>query len=287
MKNNFTKIFSLTLGSLIFFHSALICDEIVTNVTPAQEKAEIMRHLEEYLNLGGLPEVYKFGKAMAVRTYEDIITKDIILRFKIKKTSEFKDLAKYLISNSCEEASFSKLAKRLGIKHISTISKWVSYIENAFLVFRLEKFDFKLKQQFIAPKKIYCTDTGIVDTIGFKFSENKGKILENAVAIELQRRKEKEKEIEVYYWKDVMQHEVDFAIKRKTKIIQLIQATYINNAGELKEKRINSLIKASKALKCNALTVITQDYEGENKYGTKKIKFIPLWKWLLENKTSG
>lgn len=246
-----------------------------------EERARIFSYLNDYLVLGGLPEVYKFGKAIAVKIYEDILTKDIVLRYKINKVGEFKNLAKYLISNSSEEVSFTKLSNILGVKHVSTISKWVSYIENAFLIFRLERFDFKLKQQFIAPKKIYCLDTGVVDSIGFKFSENKGKILENSVAVELQRRKEKNN-LEIYYWKDARQNEVDFVIKQRTKVIQLIQATYISSKLEIKEKRIKSLLKASKELKCNNLLVITWDYEAEERIDSKKIKFVPLWKWLLE-----
>jgi len=170
----------------------------------------------------------------------------------------------------------------LGIKHVSTISNWVSYMEDAFLIFRLERFSFKLKQQFIAPRKIYCIDTGIVNSIGFKFSENRGKILENVIAIELQRRKEKQKDLEVYYWKDAQQNEVDFVIKEKTKIIELIQATYINDKQELKEKRIKPLLKASEELKCKNLLFITWNYESEEMIDGFKIKFVPLWKWLLE-----
>jgi len=247
----------------------------------AEEKAKIMNYLQEYLISGGMPEVYKFGKIILLRTYEDIITKDIIMRHGINKIKEFKDLAKYLISNSCEEIGYSRLAKSVGINHVSTISNWISYLEDAFLMFKLERFNFKLKQQFIAPKKIYCCDTGIVDLIGFKFSENKGKILENVIAIELQRRKQINN-TEVYYWKDAQHNEVDFVIKDKAKIIQLIQSTYINNKQEFKEDRLKSLLKSGEELKCNNLMIITWNYESEEKIGEKLVKFIPVWKWLLE-----
>ena len=248
-----------------------------------QEKAKILNYLQEYLVSGGFPEVYKFGKPILLTIYETILNKDLILRYGINKIKEFKDLAKYLISNSAEEITYSKLSDSLGIKHVSTVSNWVSYLENAFLIFKLERFDFKLKQQFIAPKKVYCSDTGMVDLIGFKFSENAGKILENSVAIELQRKKQKNFNLEVYYWKDAQQNEVDFVIKEKTKVTQIIQATYINKRQELKEKRIMPLLKASDALRCNNLLVITWDYEGEEIKEGKTIKFISLWKWLLEN----
>ena len=154
-----------------------------------REKANIKKLLQDYLELGGFPEVYKFGIGMISRIYEDIITKDILLRHKITKRDEIKKLAKYLITNSSEEITYSKLANIFNIKHISTISNWISHFENAFLIFKLERFDFKLKQQFIAPKKIYSIDSGLMNFIGFKFSENRGKVIENEVALELQRKK--------------------------------------------------------------------------------------------------
>src|SRR3989344_8530029 len=253
-----------------------------SNAYTTQEKAAILNHLENYLINGGMPELYKFGKAILLRTYEDILTKDVIIRRKIKKSDELKKMAKYLISNSAEEVSYSNLAKNLGIKHVSTVSKWVSYLEECFLLFRLEKFDFKLKQQSLASKKIYCIDSGIIDLIGFKFSENKGKILENTVAVQLQRKKEKDNEMEAYYWKDYSQKEVDFVIKKRQKIIELMQVTAINSKEELKDREINALLAASEKLKCNNLTIITLDCEAAEKISNKTIKLIPVWKWLME-----
>src|SRR3989344_441766 len=268
------------------FKEFLKLKEVKENkVYTTKEKAEIMKTLQEYLEIGGFPEAYKFGKGIISKIYEDILTKDILLRYKITKKEEIKKLAKYLITNSSEEITYSKLANIFNIKHISTISNWISYLENAFLIFKLERFDFKLKQQFIAPKKIYSIDSGLMNFIGFKFSENRGKVIENEVALELQRKKFANLSFEVYYWKDHQQNEVDFIIKKDKKIEQLIQVSYINSKEEIKEREINALLKASKQLNCNNFLIITWDYEAEEKIkGEKKIKFIPLWKWLLESK---
>src|SRR3989344_2807620 len=242
------------------FKEFLKLKEVKENkVYTTQEKAEIMKTLQEYLEIGGFPEAYKFGKGMISKIYEDILTKDILLRHNISKKEEIKKLAKYLITNSSGEITYSKLARIFNIKHVSTISNWISYLENAFLIFRLERFDFKLKQQFIAPKKVYCIDSGLMNSIGFKFSENKGKVIENEVALELQRRKGDS--FEVYYWKDLQQNEVDFVLKRGKSVVQLIQVTYASSKEEIKEREINALLKSSKKLRCNALLVITWDYE--------------------------
>ena len=76
-------------------------------------------------------------------------------------------------------------------------------------------------------------------------------------------------------------------IKEKTKIKELIQVCFNINDQETKKREVRALIKAGKELKCNNLFVITEDYEAEEivKWfnAKSKIKFVPLWKWLLEN----
>ncbi len=245
----------------------------------SKEKAEISNYLKEYLQIGGFPEAYKFGKAMISRIYDDILTKDILLKHRIKKIEELKKLANYLVTNSSQEATYSKLSKILGIKHIITISNWIGYLEDSFLIFKAERFNFKLKQQFIAPKKFYCIDTGLLNSIGFQFSDNMGRLIENEVAIELQRRKEKPQS-KIYYWKDHQQNEVDFVIKDAKTVKELMQVTYASSKNDIREREIQSLLKASKELRCKNLTVITWDYEAEE----NNIKFIPLWAWLLNYK---
>ncbi|MEM3555607.1 MAG: ATP-binding protein [Candidatus Micrarchaeia archaeon] len=246
-----------------------------------KEKAMLLTLLREYLETGGLPEAYKFGKSIIARIYDDIITKDLLLRYKIKRTADLRQLARYLVTNSAEEFTYGKLAKIFGIKHISTVSNWVSYLENSFLLFKIDRFDFKLKKQFLAPKKIYCVDTGIINTVGFKFSEDTGRIIENAVAVELQRRITSAERKEIYYWKDHLQNEVDFVVKEGKRITQLIQVAYATKRNEIRRKELTALVKAGRELRCRNLLVITWDCELEERVGGFRVRFVPLWKWLL------
>ncbi|UCE37165.1 MAG: ATP-binding protein [Thermoplasmata archaeon] len=253
-----------------------------SKVYTTKEKAKLFGLLNEYLKLGGLPEVYKFGKGILPRIYDDIITKDIVLRYRIRKREELRKLARYLVTNFAGEISYSKLSRILGIKHVSTVSNWISYLEQAFLIIKLERFDFKLKQQFVAPKKVYAIDSGIANSIGFSSSENTGRIMENTVAVELQRQCGSGRIFEVYYWKDHQQNEVDFVLKDGPKVKQLVQVTYATERHEVNERETKSLLKASKELRCNNLLVITWDLSGKEKIGEKEVTFIPLWTWLLQ-----
>ena len=89
-------------------------------------------------------------------------------------------------------------------------------------------------------------------------------------------------ENEIYYWKSPQQEEVDFIIRRGIKIKQLIQVCYTIDDYDTKKREVKALLKASKELKCKNLLVITEDKEGEEKIDNKKIKYIPLWKYLCQ-----
>ena len=150
------------------------------------------------------------------------------------------------------------------------------------MFFILERYSLKLKEQFSAPKKIYCMDNGLVNAISFRANERLGKLMENLVAVELLRRKKYwYNSSEIYYWKDYQQNEVDFVLKEGTQIKQLIQVTYASSKNDIGEREIKGLIKASNALICKDLLIITWDYEDMINIGNKIIKCMPLWKWML------
>lgn len=279
------RYIDVTLSPFSFREFLTFHNVNLPKVYTTKENAIVLKFINKYIQVGGFPEVDKFGAPILARIYEDIVTKDVLLRYKIKKIEEIKKLSKYLITNFGEEISYRKTAKILGIKRISTLSKWVSYLEDSFLLFKLERFSFKLKQQFIAPKKIYSIDNGLINATAFGFSKNIGRLMENTVAVELRRRKlSKKARADIYYWKDHQQNEVDFAVKTGPKIQKLIQVTYAVERTEIKEREIKSLLKAGKELKCRDLSIITYDFEKEENIEGKKIQFIPLWKWLLEIK---
>jgi predicted AAA+ superfamily ATPase len=251
-----------------------------------KKRAMIKRLVEEYIESGGFPERYHFGREILVRIYSDIIEKDILKRYKIKNKRTFKEMVRYMISNYGCEISFNKLKNVFGIKDIHTIKNWFSFLESAYLIFILERFSFKLKNQMIAPKKVYCIDMGLANTVSFKTQENRGKVIENLVAIELFRRKSYiNKDLEIYYWKDYMQNEIDFIIKEKENVMQLIQVCYDVSDYRTKEREVKGLLKGSRELRCDDLLVITWDYDGEEIFDfdnlKRKIKFVSLWRWLL------
>ncbi|MBI2451927.1 ATP-binding protein [Candidatus Pacearchaeota archaeon] len=249
---------------------------------------QIREKLYNYLIHGGYPE--PLIKNMDYKDYlstlfNSIVYKDIVRRYKVRFTQGIEDLAFYLMSNIAEEYSFNTLAKMTKVKSVHTIEKYLSYFEEAFVFFSLKKFSYKIKDQITSNKKIYCIDNGFVHAKAFKLSPDLGKLYENLVACRL-KKEELDNKISVFYWKNQQQEEVDFVLKKGTKVTQLIQVCFNIKDYKTKNREVRAIIKASKELKCYNLIIINEDYEAEEEaewFDDKaKIKFIPLWKWLLE-----
>ncbi len=244
--------------------------------------------LHSYVEVGGFPEALKEPDPLLYvkNVYSTILLKDILLRHKIRYTRTFRELADYVLTNFAREVSFNKLKHifKLGSDH--TTKNYLSFLEESYLVFLIEKFSYKKKESIIENRKVYVIDTGLIKAVSFRFQEDFSHLYENVVAVELLRRKAQDPQQEVYYWKNSLQEEVDFIVKEGIKVTQLIQVCYDLSLIKTKEREFRALLKASKELHCQNLLVITSDEEGVetlNWFGiTRKIRCIPLWKWLLK-----
>jgi len=253
------------------------------NIYLIEDIAKVQRQLDNYLKESGFPEFRNFGSKIVEIIYQDIINKDCLDRHSIKNKKTFKELSKYLTSNFSSEFTYSKLSNIFSVKDVHTVKNYVDYLKESFIITVIDRFSSKLKQQVISPKKVYVVDHGICNFLSFKLSKDTGRLIENVVCIELLRRKSINSGLEIYYWKDYQQNEVDFVVKQGSKIKTLIQVCQDLSEHETKEREVKSLIKAGKELKCKDLVIISRDKEGEEIKDNIKIKFIPLWRWLLKN----
>ena len=239
-----------------------------------KNQSQIRKNFDIFIETGGFPQRIISDKDVIIsELYENILYRDIIGRFNKNLVKQIKEISLYLISNVSSDISLRTLSLLSGIKNIATVKKILDAFENSFLYFTLSKFDYSIKKQIQNPKKIYCVDNGFVTSLGFRFSQNKGNLLENFVAIELKRMGK-----EIYYHKE--NFECDFVIKDKLKIIEAIQVCFDFN--EKNEKReLNGLLEAMKKFDLKKGAILTYDQEKELKIEDKTITIKPVWKWLL------
>ncbi|MCL4385259.1 MAG: ATP-binding protein [Cyanobacteria bacterium] len=252
-------------------------------VAVPEVQGKTLSYLNEYLTEGGFPEVVV--KNIEYRTYletlsNSILFKDVVKRYNLRYSQKIYDLNNYLNSNYSSEFSFSKLRNILEFRSTVTLQNYLNYLEEAFLIFILNRFSFKVKEQIKTPKKVYVVDNGFCSLLSSPFSQDSGKLMENLVFVEILRRGYKLNQ-DVFSYKTKNNKEVDFLLKKGIKIEQLIQVCYRIEEMGTEERESKALIEASQDLSCNNLMVITWDRETEKIIRGKKIVFMPLWKWLL------
>ena len=268
------NIFPLSFSELIAFRRIKICAK--KDIILKEKK--IFKMFNEYLKIGGFPEAVLTENPELLKNYfYDILQKDIVMRHNIREKEILEKMAVYLLSNSGKITSMESLKTAFNIS-FSAAQSYLEYFKESFLVFELPQFSYSLKKQGKALKKIYAVDIGLANAVSFKFSEDKGRMLENAVFLEL-----KNKEGEIYYYKTKNNLEVDFMVKEKTKIKKLIQVCWTLEDKKTKEREFRSLMAAMDELKLKDGFILTYNEEDKIKINKKIINVVPCWKWLLEN----
>ncbi len=239
----------------------------------AKNRSLLLKDFNVYFEKGGFPLVVKENDTELINAYfQDIFYRDIITRYRLTQVDEIKQIGLYLAANVGKLFSYATLKKISGVKSLSSIKDYLFYYTQSYLFFYLKKFDFSLKKQIMNPKKAYTIDPGFAHRIGFNFSENKRRILENIVYLELLRRGK-----EVFYHS--VKNECDFLIKKGLKITEAIQVSYkIEMSNEQREYA--GLQEAMKMYDLKKGLLLT--YDTEYITTPDNIKVMPVWKWLLQ-----
>ncbi len=239
-----------------------------------EKKVGLIKLFEAYLLQGGFPEYLKNKDKDYIRTiYENILYRDIIARHAIRRQKVLRELANILVTNVASTVTYNSLRKDIGLANAITVKEYISYLSNAYLFFELLRFEFSIRRQIGAPKKIYLVDSVFNLIAGLNFSPNKGRLLENVVFLELKRANR-----EFYYYSG--SNECDFLVKDGTKVKAAIQVCFSLNDKNSK-REINGLVEVMKRFGLKNGLLLTNEQEEELKVVNKKIRILPVWKWLL------
>ena len=239
------------------------------------KKVQLLKIFEEYSVVGGLPEYIKNKDKDYVRTvFENILYKDIIARYSIKRERILKELVNILATNATSQITYNSLKNMLHLSNAITVKEYISYLSNSYLFFELLRISYSVRKQLVSPRKIYLVDSAFHQVCGLTFTPNKGRNLENIAFIELKRRGN-----EVYYYFD--KNECDFIIKSGTKVTDAIQVCYSLDDSNRK-REIDGLVDAMNTFKLKKGIILTFEQTGEIVVAGKKIKTIPLLKWIIE-----
>ena len=232
---------------------------------------------EQYLFEGGFPDYLKTAnKEVLQQLFKDIVYRDIIVRHSVRNDKVLMSIALYLISNVGKEFSFTNIKNTFGVGSVNTVIDYISWFEDSYLLFTVPKFSWSLKSVAINPKKVYVIDTGFGDANSLSFSNDTGRLFENAVYLQLRRTYK-----ELYYFRE--KGECDFVVKEKNKVTNAIQVC-TELSQETLPRELNGLVEALTFFDLEEGIIITMHQEDEIVQDEKKIHVIPAWKWFIPEK---
>lgn len=224
----------------------------------------------EFLHYGGFPQVVltknEDDKIKILKEYyAAIIEKDIVQRYQVRNVSQLKEFCLLAMTNNGLQTSGYNIEKKQKISQ-PTANNFFDYLSEVFLMFPTDYFSFSLTQRQTRPKKFFSVDTGVYNAVSFKFSENIGRIFENAVFLNLL-----QSGFEVFYWAD--KQETDFVVRRGATITRLINVCWELNK-ENRERELAGLDESMKKFKIKKAEIITLGFEEKIKLelGTVEIK---------------
>lgn len=242
----------------------------------ARQRGMLRKLVDEYITFGGIPDALKYPELGVHKAlYDDVLYRDVATRYKLDNVKSLKELAFYLVSNSASLVSYNKLKDLLKLGSVNTVINYVDYLENSWLFFVVNKYAYSVKEQQIAAKKTYGIDTGLIQSVGFSFSENKGKLMENVVFLQLRR-----KYPDVYYYKTIEGYEVDFFLPKQGTLIQVAQHFDLAETKKRELRALESVTKKHK--KIRKLIIVTQSEKADLKQDDLHVQVIPLYEWLLQ-----
>jgi hypothetical protein len=219
----------------------------------------------------GFDKIYEYLEAI----YTTIIEKDITQRHRINDKRAFGNIVKFIASNIGNSLSPSNISNTLKQDkqsiHHATVEKYLDYLVESFVFYKVNRFDLKGKKQLATQEKYYLVDTGLLNILaGKERTTDRGHLLENVVYLELLRRGNK-------IWTGTTRNtEVDFVCKSPSGDIEYYQVAWQMTNESTIEREFGALEKINDNY---PKYLLTTDSFTQNRSG---VKHLNVFNWLLE-----
>jgi len=193
------------------------------------EKEKNKQTYIEYMESGGLPELFELPNEQTKRNYvsaikDSVLLRDIIQRYNIKDPRLLEDIFVYLVNNASNLISINNIVNFFKSNNrkttYDTVSNYIEYITDTFLIHKAERYDVKGKDIILGNCKYYINDLAFKNYLYQGFGYGIGYKLENLIYLELRR-----SGYEVFTG-TIKNREIDFVAKKANRIIYL-QVTYL------------------------------------------------------------
>ena len=234
---------------------------------------------DQYIKTGGMPGAYAYKTEdrqydYVQDVYSTIIIRDLVDKYKIRNKLEFTNISEFMMDTIGNLLSPNNICKTLKNDQSEitrkTVSKYIGYLENAFLLYEVKRYDLKGKKYLTNNSKYYLCDSSFCYAVNGTRNMDYGRVYENIVYLELRRRG-----YEVYVGK-LYKKEIDFVIKKRDTQI------YIQVSDNISDKKTFEREYAPLLAIKDAYPKLIIARTRHETYNYRGIQVIDLCRWLRE-----
>lgn len=277
-----TEIFPLRFVEYLQYHKI----DKLHNLTN-KEQSVIRHYSQKYLKYGSFPETLSLSKNLhheVIQSYVNAaVFRDVIDRYELNNPHIVKVFLLQCLQNIAAPLSITKIYKTLKSRGESltrsNLYKYLQYFEDAYLICTTPIFELSTRKRQVNPPKIYCIDSGIIQSYSIKPQMEHGACLENATYIHL-----RQLDFEhIFYYKTASGKEIDFIAQKPNGKIELYQVCIDLTDEKTKQRELTALIEAAKELQVDHGFIITSNELKTLTIDNITIHILPYWKWTISS----
>lgn len=278
-----TSMRGRTLGMEVFplsFSEFLRFQDLEADFHSSRHLAQLRNAQAEFLKQGGFPETLFIDQQHRTRLLQEyfnvLLYRDIVERYKVQNVMALKYFLKRLLTSTTKQLSIHKIYNELKSANIrvgkNTLYDFLDYAETVYLAQVLYRYDRSLVSRELGEKKVYAIDTGLCDAVEYRFSEDMGKALENAVFMELRRTG-----AELFFYRSETL-ECDFLRVERGRVMEAIQVCHDLSSAETRRRELKGLRAACSRFGLNKGTIITGDDFDQWNIEQLKVDVVPFYR---------
>jgi len=245
-------------------------------------KAKLVHLFEQFMRQGGFPELVKQEENLKEKVLQEyfnvMVFRDLIERYQISQSSILKYFCKRIIGNSAGEFSVNKIYNELKSQGYQvgkdTLYTYQGYVEAIYLARFIAKYSHSVVKTEGSQKKAYVIDQGMGVALDYKLSQDKGRLLETTVALELLKQGK-----QIAYQQNGS--ECDFVVIEKSKVTEAIQVAADISDLRTKEREIKGLVQACQKFDLQKGIILTIDHDEVDEVDGIQVIILPAWRYFF------
>jgi len=268
------EVFPLDFSEYLRFHG-------IDPDDPLADSGRIKSLSAEYISESTFPAVVLTPEPdlkgrMVQQIYRDVINHDVARRYEVRDIEKLEAVATTFMASVPGPVTLNSTKRALGSRvSLDSIERFARYLEEPYLLFFVSTHSFSDGERKRSPRKVYAVDNGLLMAVSHRFSSDRGKLLENAVFLDLRR-----EGCEIYRLMD--KKEVDFLIWEGTAPRALINVCSDVSDADTKKREVDGLRIAMRRFDLDRGLVVTLSHSETMPIAEGVIEFLPYRRWALE-----